>query len=327
MNQLPVNDHQVLDTDARAGRRDFPPAGSDRVYRFATLGFMALVAVALVAFLYVIASQSVPGWRLAGWHFFTSRSWDFGAGSFGVLPLVLGTLVTTLLALVLAVPVGVSAAVAIVFLIPPRLRLAVSSIVELLAVVPSIVYGVWGALVMVHWLNATGQPWLSRLLHGHWPFVGVGRGYGIMLGSIVLAVMIVPILMAVSRDTMEAVPKELVEGALSLGATRGQVIRRVVLPSCKTGITGAITLATGRALGETIALATLLGGVTAMSPLPNNLFATGSTLAAEIAVDFGNISGSTGSVLFCLALVLMVIVSAVTVTARRIIRRNQKAFS
>lgn len=310
-----------------AGREFKLSTGTDRWYRIILMSAITLVGLVVFYFLFVLAKNSIPGWSLAGWRIFYATGWNFGGGNYGALPLILGTLTTTFFALCLAVPVGVGAALAIVFLIPRRLQLAVSSLIELLAVVPSIVYGVWGALVMASLLGNHVEPWIQNVVHGSWPFNGAPTGYGLTLGAIVLAVMIMPIVTAISRDVIVAVPKELTEGALSLGATRGQVIRRVILPSCKTGIVGAVTLATGRALGETIALATVLGGVTQASPLPDRAFATGSTLAAEIALDFGAITGKAGNVLYALALILLVIVGVVTYFARSIIRRNQKQFS
>jgi len=309
-----------------AGRGIIPSASSDRVYRLLLTLILGVIGAIVLAFAYVLFHRSLPGWQFAGLRLFTTFNWSFGTNDISAWPLILGTFVTTGLALLLAVPVGVGAALAIVYLIPRRLQLLVSSLVELLAVVPSIVYGVWGAFLLAHWLDASAQPWLASTFHHSWPFNGIFTGYGIMLGAIVLAVMVLPIITSITRDVVASVPRELIEGALSIGATRGQVIRRVILPSCRTGIVGAVTLATGRALGETIALATVLGGITNFSPQPTRLFATGSTLAAEIAIDFGQITGPQGNLLFCLDLILMVIVGAVSFFARVIIRRSQRKF-
>jgi len=325
MSSVEVHSQPASGFTADRGRK--PSVSSDRWYQIALWTIVAFVGAIVLYFVYLLISNSIPGWRTAGLAFFTTSHWLFGTTAVSAWPLIAGTLVSTVLALLLAVPVGIGAALAIVFLIPRRLQLLVSSLIELLAVVPSIVYGVWGALVLAHWLSSSGQPWLQKTFNGAWPFNGQYVGYGIMLGAIVLGVMIMPIITAISRDVIVAVPRELVEGAYSLGATRGQVIRKVILPNCKAGITGAIVLATGRALGETIALATVLGGVTNFSPFPNRLFATGSTLAAEIAIDFGQFTGSQGSILFCLAVMLLIIVGSITYAGRSIIRRSQRQFS
>jgi phosphate transport system permease protein len=304
-----------------------PPGSRDVAYR-STLGVVLFATAAVIVwFIYTFIVHSVPGWQLAGWKFFTSTTWDYGAGQYGVLPLVLGTLVTTGLALVLATPIALGSALAVVFILPRKLRLAVASLLDLLAVVPSVVYGVWGSLVMGRWFDYSGEPWLRKLTSGHWPFSGPINSQGIMPGSIVLAVMILPTIAAVTRDVFASVPAELIEGSLSLGATRGQVLRKVVIPTSKVGIFGAIILGTGRALGETVALFLLLGGVTAHSPLPTNLFATASTLATEIVNDYGDASGGKLGVIFCLALMLMILVGVVNFSARLIVRRSARQFS
>ncbi len=311
------------DLVAGQGRKSL--AGNDRLYRGVLVTVVGLVLAVVVLFAFDLLKQAIPGFRLAGWGIF-GTTWSFANGQYGALPLVAGTLVTTALALLFAVPVGIGTALAIVYLVPQRFRLFVSSTVELLAAVPSIVYGIWGVLTMESWLSNKAFPNLQHWFHGTWPFNGEWAGQGIALGSIVLAIMILPIVTAVSRDVIASVPKDLTEGALSLGATRSQVIRKVVLPTCRNGIVGAVTLATGRALGETIALATLLGGVTLRSPWPDRLFATGSTLSAEIAIDIGNIAGAPGNVLFALAVILMIIVGGVTYAGRVIVRNAQRKF-
>lgn len=298
--------------------------GGDGVYRGILMAVVAIISLVVVLFVFDLGQKAIPGFKIAGWGLFGTR-WDFGLGHYGALPLVLGTLVTSTIALLFAVPVGIATALAILFVIPQRLRLIVSSIVELLAVVPSIVYGIWGIRTIYPWLNATAFPHLQHWFHGSWPFNGNYTGFGVSIASIVLAIMVLPIITAVSRDVISAVPKDLVEGALSLGATRSQVIRKVILPTCRTGLVGAVSLAAGRALGETIALATLMGGVTLQSPLPDRLFATGSTLSAEIANQFGTGIGQP-DVLFALGFVLMVIVGGSTYVGRVIVSNQKKKF-
>jgi phosphate transport system permease protein len=307
-----------------AGRERKLSAGSDVPYRVWTGAITAVVAAVIVLFFYAIISKSIPGWRTAGLHFFTGTDWNFGAGKFGALPLIVGTLLTTGLALLLAAPTGVAAAVAIAFLIPKRLRLVVSTLVEILAFVPSVVYGVWGYLLIAPWLDHTVQPWLVTTFHHTWPFNGPnGIGFGLMLGSMVLAIMILPTVAAISRDVLVAVPDELVEGGLSVGASKGQVLRRVVLPSAKSGIFGAIVLGTGRALGETVALYLLLGSLDLRHPFPRGLLSGTATLATELVQNFGNGANNFG-VLACLAVTLMVIVFLVNLSARLIVRRSLK---
>jgi len=279
----------------------------------------------MVLFVYMIVSKSIPGWQSAGWSFFTSTNWNFSNGQYGALPLIAGTILTTLLALVVAVPIGVGTAVALAFFIPRRLRTPIGAIVEILAVVPSVIYGVWGLFVLVPILDQTIMPWLSSLTGGKWPFSPQGTGQSLLLGGVVLGVMILPTVAAISRDVLVAVPNELIEGSLSLGATKGRTLRSVVLPTAKTGIIGAVVLGTGRAMGETIAMVFLLGGVNQLHPIPTNLFATTATLASEIASNWGDLNGPIPiGIICCLALTLMVMVGLVTFSARGIIARAER---
>lgn len=321
-------DQQVI----RPGSSRKVRTGAESLYRGVLTSTSVFMAILVVLFVYSIVSSSIPGWKLAGFSLFTSENWNFTPiqGSFGALPLIAGTFFTTIFALLLAVPISIGTALAIVFFIPRRFQTFLSSLIELLAVVPSVVYGVWGLLVIDRWLNSSAQPWLINnwlpWSHGAWPFSGAPLGFGMMLGTIVLAVMILPTVTSITRDVLALVPRDLVEGGLSLGATKGQVLTRVVLPSARTGIIGAVVLGTGRALGETVAMAFLLGGVTSASPMPTNLLATGATLASEIANNFIDSIGQSGliGVLCCLALILMVIVMAVNLTAQAVIRRGER---
>ncbi len=299
-----------------------PPTGSVSAYRWGLGAVAAVIAAVVVLYVYSIIQPSFDGWKLVGSHFFTGTDWNFGNGTYGALPLIIGTLLSTALAIIVAGPIGVGAAVAIVYLVPRRAQLVISALVELLAFVPSIIYGIWGYLVIAPWLENTAQPWLYSTFGGNFPFNQPGVGIGLMCGSIVLAVMILPTVTAISRDVLAAVPNELVEGGLSVGATQSQVLRKVVLPSAKTGIIGAVTLGVGRALGETIALVFLSGGLYLLHPIPKGLNSTFATLATELANNFGQ--GGSFPVLCCLAVALMVIVGSVNIAARVVVRRSLK---
>jgi phosphate transport system permease protein len=299
-------------------------AGSDLPYRIFIGAFAAFMGAVMILYFYSIIAGSIPGWQAAGWHFFFGSDWNFSSQQYGALPLIVGTALTTGLALLLAVPVSIGAAMAIVFLIPRRARPAMSSIVELLAFVPSIVFGIWGLITIQPWLQNTVQPFLTNsVFHHNWPFNTDGTGRGLMLGSMVLAVMITPTITAISRDVLAAVPDELIEGGLSLGATRGQVLRRIALPTSRTGIVGAITLGAARALGETIALFLLVGGLDPAHPFPRGLNSGLATISTEIVQNFGQLSGRIpGGILCCLAVTLMVIVGLTNLSARLVVRRS-----
>ena len=298
-------------------RRDVP-------YRLLLTVFMVVAAVVMAGFIGVIIQQSIPAWEQVGFKFFTNRDWILGS-QYGLLPLVGGTLETTGLALLLAVPIGIGSATAIVFFAPNSLRLLLSSVVAVLAIVPSVIFGVWASLTLEHWAGSSAEPYLTKLFHGHWPFSGFPWAGGIMVASITLAVMILPIITAVAIDVFAALPEELIEGALALGATRSHLIWKVIWPTCRSGLVGAVSLGTARAMGETIALVTILGAPS-VGVVPASLFANGQTLATTI------ISANTGSylgfhVIDCLALVLLVVVGLVVLLARSIVNKNIRRFS
>ena len=301
------------------------PTGSDLPYRVVLWVVTGFFASVMIVFAGSLVWNSIPGWQAAGLYFFYGTTWDSTIATFGALPFILGTLITTVLAVLVAAPLGIGGALAIVFVIPRRLRAVVSSLVELLAVIPSIIYGIWGYLVLLPLMDQKIQPWLASKTGGHWPFAEQGVGKGLLLGSVILAVMILPTVTAISRDVLAGVPHDLVEGALSLGATKGQVLAKVVVPAARPGLIGAVVLGTARALGETIALTLVLGGASPLHPIPTNLFATLDTLATSIVNNWGDLTGSTSvGALYCLALTLAVIVGTVNFSARRIIRRSAR---
>lgn len=317
-----------------AGRGRKPLAGSVPTYRLA-IGAIALLAAAVVGlYVYSVVNPTfTDGWSLVGWHFFSGIDWNFGNDTYGALPLIIGTVLSSALAILIAGPIGVGSALAIVYLAPQRTRFVISTTVELLAFVPSIIYGLWGFFVIAPWIETTLQPWLLARFGnnfpndtcgiGHCTYQQPGVGIGIICGAVVLSVMILPTVTAISRDVLAAVPNELVEGGLSVGATKAQVLRKVVLRSARPGIIGAITLAIGRALGETIALVFVCGNLYLLHPIPEGLNSTFATLATELAQNFGN--GESGfGILCCLAVVLMVIVGSVNLGARLIVHRSMR---
>jgi phosphate transport system permease protein len=231
-----------------------------------------------------------------------------------------------LIALVLAVIVGLGTSIAIVFLIPRRFRNVIATLVELLAAVPSIVYGLWGLLVLAPWMETTVNPWLNS-----WPFAkaifgnpGQEFGTSLLLASIVLGIMILPTFVAISREVIAVVPQDLIEASLSLGATRWQVIRGVVLPTAKIGLFGATFLALARATGETVAVALVAGGV---ANVQFHLLYPGTSIAAWIATEFGESQGNEIAALMALGVLLMLLNFGLSLVSRWLVRRQRRVLA
>jgi phosphate transport system permease protein len=293
-------------------------AKSDSAYWIVLYGVTGLFALVLVAFLLSIVASSIPAWKSSGLGLIFGTTWNPNTGQFGALPLIAGTVESTLIALILAIPIGLGTALAIVHMIPRQTRVFASSLIELLAAVPSVVYGLWGLLVVAPWFQVTVQPALAKLTGNHWPFSGQPEGVSLLLAGFVLFVMVLPLIVALSRDVIAVVPNDQIEGALSLGASQWQVLRKVVLPGARTGIIGAITLATARALGETVAVAMVIGG----NPLfPHSTFSTAGTLASTIALEFSEANPAQVAALGALAVILMAMTAAVNWLGRRLVQR------
>jgi phosphate transport system permease protein len=311
------------DTDTQGSGSDVAErirlsATSDRPYRFLLRGTALFFGAVIIIFVWSVLHTAWPALREFGFGLVTGKTWVPGTGPYGALPLLIDTVLTTLIALLIAVPVGLASALALLYIVPQRLRATGASLVELLAAVPSVVYGLWGLWYLIPWLTKTLQPFLAGITGGSWPFNGPQEGFSVLLAGIVLSIMILPTIVAISRDVISVVPSDLIEGGLSLGATRSQVFTRVVMPSARTGILGAVALGAGRALGETIAVAMVIGS---NPQIPHSLFSSGATLASTIATEFGEATGSTGSALAALALMLMVITAAVNAGARLLTKR------
>ena len=281
-------------------------------------GVSGLFAVICAVFLISVIVSSIPAWRHSGLSIIYGRTWNQASDSFGALPIITGTLATTAIALLFAIPIGLGTAIAIVHVLPGKLRIFASSLVELLAAVPSVVYGLWGLLVLGPWFQATVEPSLAKITGSHFPFQAQPEGISLLLAGCVLFIMVLPMIVALSRDAIAIVPNDQFEGALSVGATKWQVLRKVVLPAARTGIVGAVTLATARALGETVAVAMVIG----LNPLfPQSLFSTASTLASTIAVQFQDATPLQVAALGSLAVILMVLTAVVNWLGRRLVRR------
>lgn len=296
-------------------------AVADRLFR-ATILFFALCIPALLLLIFV--EVGVAGWpalRKFGVHFLTSSTWDPVHGEFGAAPAIVGTILTSVIALVIATPLALGGAVFLSEFAPPWLRQPVSFLIDLLAAVPSVVFGLWGVFVLVPLLRAPIMPFLRDTLHlGATPFFsGPTYGPSVLAAGLILAVMVLPYIAAVSREVLMAVPRSQREAALALGATRWEAITGAVIPYARVGIIGGIILGLGRALGETMAVTMLIGN---RHELSASLFAPGYTMASLIANEFSEATSDIHlSALMAVGFVLLVITLIVNAVARLLVRR------
>jgi phosphate transport system permease protein len=283
--------------------------------------FAAVLAVViLIAIAYKVVDGASPAISKFGLGFVGDTSWQPNRDIFGAGTVLYGTLVSSLMALVIATPLGVAIGLYLALLTTSRVRAVVGPLVEMLAAVPSVILGFWGILVLAPFVKQHIEPWL----HGHLGFIPLfgppeSTGLSMFTAGLVLAIMILPIIASISRDLFLTVPKEVQDGATALGATRWEVIRGVVLPSAAPGVAAATFLGLGRALGEAIAVSQVIG---AGSQIQSSLFETGDTLAARIALQFsGAFSKLHFGALFYLALILLVIGVVCNLIAQMIGRR------
>src|SRR5687768_6251135 len=250
---------------------------ADRTYAL-VLGAFGLSIPVLFAFIVLrVGGAAMPAVREFGGSFITSSEWDPVAGQFGALPFIFGTVASSLLALLIAVPLAVGLAIFLTELSPRWLAAPIAFGTELLAAIPSVVYGLWGIFVLVPWLREHVQaPLAGSIGDSIGLFAGPAYGVSILAGGVVLAIMIVPFISAVSREVLAAVPVAQREAALALGATRWEMTWQVVLPYATPGIIGAVILGLGRALGETMAITMVIGN---RPDIPTSLFAPGYTMA------------------------------------------------
>jgi phosphate transport system permease protein len=296
----------------------------DRVFTYAMVVAGVSVLGLIVAITAFLLSQAWPALRQAGGSFFTQPQWfpDADPPQFGIAALVVGTLISSAVALLLAVPVGVAASLCVVELLPRRVGRLIGQMVDLLASVPSVVYGLWGFSVLVPWLVPL-QRGLDRAVGGVVPLLHSPSGtYGrsIFAAAVVLAIMVLPTIAALCRETFLQVPRAHREAALALGATRWEMIRTAVLPATRPGVIAASMLGLGRALGETIAVAMVLS---ASFDLSWHLVEPGGvTIAANIAAKFGEAGMLGRNALVASGLVLFALTLAVNAVARLVVRRS-----
>ncbi|MBK6494571.1 MAG: phosphate ABC transporter permease subunit PstC [Gemmatimonadetes bacterium] len=291
----------------------------DRLFRsFVTLA--ALSVPILLAFLvYELYVGAAPAIDRFGFAFLTSDIWDPVAGEFGAWPLIVGTLLSAFLALLIAVPLSLGVAIFLVEFAPKAIRGPIGFVIELLAAIPSVVYGLWGIFFLIPLLRATLFPFLRSTL-GFLPFFqGPIYGPSMLTAAMILAIMVMPYIMSVSREVLLAVPVAQREAALALGATRWEAVTGAVLPYARSGIIGAIILGLGRALGETMAVTMLIGN---RHDISMSLFAPGYTMASVIANEFTEASTDLHfAALTYVALVLFVVTVLVNAAARLLIWR------
>jgi phosphate ABC transporter, permease protein PstC len=249
-----------------------------------------------------------------GWMFFTRQAWDPVAGDFGALPFIYGTLVTSMLALAIAVPLALGVAIFLTELCPKPLRAPISFLTELLAAIPSVVYGLWAVFVLVPVMREVLGPFLEKTLGWTGFFEGPNFGVGMLTASIILAIMVLPIISSLTRDIMTAVPNSQREAVLALGATKWEMIRIGVLRNSRIGIVGAIMLGLGRALGETMAVTMVIGN---HPEINKSLFAPSYTLASVIANEFSEATSNLYlSALIEIGLALFLVTIVVNAIAR-----------
>ncbi|MCC6770111.1 MAG: phosphate ABC transporter permease subunit PstC [Gemmatimonadaceae bacterium] len=283
-------------------------AGSSRgdgVYRFLTTAAAWAIPLLLGLITLEVVLAAWPAFETFGLSFLTSSEWDEVRGVFGAAPMIYGTVVSSVLALVLATPLALGVAIFLSEFAPSWLRTPVAFLVDLLAAIPSVVYGLWGIFVLLPFLRETVMPFLAGTLGlGNTPFFsGPAYGPSMLAAAVILAIMILPYISAVSREVLMAVPRSQREAAMALGATKWEMIRDAVIPYARSGIVGGVILGLGRALGETMAVTMLIGN---RHEISSSLFAPGYTLASVIANEFAEATGAlhTSALMACGAVLL-----------------------
>ena len=298
----------------------------DAAFRATTRLFAVGVLVLLGGIVVALAAGSVPAVQKFGLSFLTSDAWNPVTEKFGALPAIYGTLVTSFIAMIIGIPLALGVAVFLTELCPPRLRRPIGTLIELLAAIPSIIYGIWGLFVLAPILQLTIQPAMVKVL-GPLPvvgalFAGPPLGLGVLTAGVILGIMVLPFIASVTRDVFMAVPPMLRESAYGVGATTSEVVRHIVLPYVRVGVIGGIMLGLGRALGETMAVTFVIGNA---HRIKASLLAPGTTISATLANEFTEAVGDLyTSSLFALGSILFIITFVVLAAAKLMLLRIEQ---
>ena len=289
----------------------------DGLFRSLTLLFaFSIIAILLIMTLEMVA-ESMPSIRKFGWGFITGSTWDAVQGDFAALPYLYGSVVSSVLAILVATPLSVGTALFITELAPRKIGTITASLVELLAAIPSVIYGLWGILVMTPWLQGTVQPFLIKYF-GFPPFFrGAPYGVSMLAAVFILMIMIVPIITSIAKEVLLAVPRSQKEAAVALGATRWEMIRMAVLPYGRSGILGAVILGLGRAIGETMAVTMVIGNTPKISL---SLLSPAYTMPSVIANEFAETTTKMhASALMEIGLILLFVTLVINFLARMLL--------
>jgi len=293
----------------------------DQGFIWLTRLFALAVAATLIWIAIEVAIQAMPAVRKFGFSFFTKTAWNPVEDQYAALPQIYGTLVTSTIALLIAVPIGLGVAI---FLsedyLPPKLKLVLVFLVELLAAIPSVVYGLWGIFVLIPILRSFGQ-WVNAGF-GWVPFFSTPpSGPGMLPAGVILSIMILPTIAAISRDALISVPSDLRQAAVGLGATRWETILKVLVPAAFSGIVGAVMLALGRAIGETMAVTLVIGN---SNNINLSIFAPANTIPSLLVNQFSEASGLQVAALMYAALILFGITLLINILAQLLVQRVQR---
>lgn len=294
----------------------------DKIFRWVVFGAAGYALLMLALVIFAVGDGSMAAFGKEGFAFFSGTDWNpvEGRESYGALPYILGTLAVAGIAMAIGVPISLGIAVFVSEIAPPKVGTPVGYVVEVLAAIPSIVYGLWGLFIFRFWVLDLIERPMYELFGGSTPF-----GLDILTAGLVLSIMIIPIIASISREILKAVPNSQREAAYSLGATRFETVFKFVFPYAKAGLLGASVLGLGRAVGETIAVAMLVGNTVGLAAIPDGLFSPSQTLASSIANEFNEaVTEFHISALIGLGAVLFILTMAINIGALFLVSRMVK---